>query len=1001
MTKAADPANILIADDNPDSHRVLGGILSQRGYRIHQAENGREVLESAQDVFPDLIILGVRMPEIDGLEACRRLKASETLKDIPVLFLGALTDTEGKVEALRCGGVDYITTPFQTEEVLARVETHLALRRLRRELEDRARERTAELAQTARGLKHEVAERQRLVAILEKTSDFVGTTRPDGRMLYLNQAGRKLLGLSPDEDISARKISDNHPDWATRIIETEGIPAAIQTAVWEGETAVRRPTGQDIPVSQVIMAHKSSDGRLQYLSTIIRDISERKEAEEKLQQERDFTNRLIENSPAFFVVIDSEGKTAMMNRSMLSALGYSLSEILDTDYVATFIPERERKMIRELFNQHLLEGKTTINESHILTKDGQELLVEWRGCPLPAPDGGTGSFFGVGIDITERKAAVEKLLRSEDRYRSLVENLNDIVYRIEFDPARHFTYVSPSVTPVTGFTPEEHYADPDLAERVIHPWDRHLIEDMEREDNPHPIVLRWIRKDGTVIWTEHRLTRILDDNGRLLAIEGVARDITARKKAVDTIRQERDTAQTYLDIAGVMFVALDSEGLVTLINKLGCKILGYEEEEIIGKNWFATFLPESLREQVGGTFRRLMAGEIEAVEHYENPVLTKEGTERLIAWHNTLIKNPAGRIVGTLSSGEDITERKKAEQELQEAFAEIRRLNEQINAENIYLREEIRMSHSHGDIVGRSSVMRAVLAQAEQVADTDSTVLILGETGTGKELLARAIHNMSLRKDKPLVIVNCASIPAGLVESELFGREKGAFTGALTKMVGRFEAANGGTIFLDEIGELSIDLQAKLLRVLQEGQFERLGSSTTITVDVRLLAATNRDLEKLVDEGSFRKDLLYRLNVFPITIPPLRDRSEDIEPLVWTFASEFATRMGRPVETITQASMNALRKYRWPGNVRELRNVVERAMIGTTGPTLRLTPPKRAVEPDVGRKSLSDVERNHILNVLREIGWRVRGKGGAAEILDLNPSTLESRMKKLGITRPK
>ena len=282
----------------------------------------------------------------------------------------------------------------------------------------------------------------------------------------------------------------------------------------------------------------------------------------------------------------------------------------------------------------------------------------------------------------------------------------------------------------------------------------------------------------------------------------------------------------------------------------------------------------------------------------------------------------------------DITERKQMEEQLKEHLNEIEALKQRLERENIYLREEIKLLVEHTDIVGQSVAMKKVLSQAEQVARTDSTVLLLGETGTGKELLARAIHSMSLRKDRTLVTVNCASLPPTLIESELFGREKGAYTGALTRMTGRFELADGSTLFLDEIGELPLDLQSKLLRVLEQGQFERLGSSRTTKVNVRIIAATNRDIEQEVKDGKFRRDLFYRLNVFPIVIPPLRERPEDIPLLVRAIVKEFQKRMGKEIESIPKKTMQALQSYSWPGNVRELRNLIEHAMILSKGKTL-------------------------------------------------------------------
>ena len=331
---------------------------------------------------------------------------------------------------------------------------------------------------------------------------------------------------------------------------------------------------------------------------------------------------------------------------------------------------------------------------------------------------------------------------------------------------------------------------------------------------------------------------------------------------------------------------------------------------------------------------------------------------------------------------------------------QIKDLRQRLEQENIYLQEEIKLLVEHAHIVGQSVAMKKVLAQAGQVAKTDSTVLLLGETGTGKDLLARAIHGMSLRKDRPLVTVNCASLPPTLIESELFGREKGAYTGALTRMVGRFEIADGSTIFLDEIGELPLDLQSKLLRVLEDGTFERLGSTKPMHVNVRIIAATNRDIEQEVKDGKFRQDLFYRLNVFPIMIPPLRKRPEDIPSLVRAIVKEFQKKMGKEIESIPKKTMHALQTYSWPGNVRELRNVIEHAMIVSKSKSLEVHVPKPSSTETNTTENLHDVERMHLLAVLEKTGWRLAGPGGAAEVLGLKRTTLQAKMKKLGIKHP-
>jgi PAS domain S-box-containing protein len=344
-------------------------------------------------------------------------------------------------------------------------------------------------------------------------------------------------------------------------------------------------------------------------------------------------------------------------------------------------------------------------------------------------------------------------------------------------------------------------------------------------------------------------------------------------------------------------------------------------------------------------------------------------------------------------------ERNQIRLELEKRLREIEELKQRLEKENIYLHEEVNLLADHAEIVRQSPAMKKVLSQAEQVARTDSTVLINGETGTGKELVARVIHRLSSRKDRHLVTINCASLSPTLIESELFGREKGAYTGALTKMVGRFEIADGSTLFLDEIGEIPLELQSKLLRFLEEGCFERLGSTKTLHVNVRIIAATNRDLVAEVKAGRFRKDLYYRLNVFPIAIPPLRERPEDIPLLVWAFVRMFRERMGKEIETVSKKTMDALKSYSWPGNVRELKNIIEHAMILSYDQTLAVRLPQTERADTDAAQTLQDMERRHIAAVLEKTGWRLSGQGGAAEVLDLKRTTLRAKMKKLGIKR--
>jgi transcriptional regulator with GAF, ATPase, and Fis domain len=370
------------------------------------------------------------------------------------------------------------------------------------------------------------------------------------------------------------------------------------------------------------------------------------------------------------------------------------------------------------------------------------------------------------------------------------------------------------------------------------------------------------------------------------------------------------------------------------------------------------------------------------------------------AWTNTHVDRL--RLLGEVFG--NALDRRDRERQLEAALREVKRLQRQLQAENRYLREEIRADFD--GIVGASPAIERVLAVAEQVARTDVTVLILGETGTGKELVARAIHEQSRRSDRPMIKVSCPALPPSLAESELFGHERGAFTGAVSRRRGRFELAHGGTIFLDEVGDLAPEIQAKLLRVLQEGEFERLGSSETRSVDVRILAATGRDLVQDVEEGLFRADLYYRLRVVPIEMPPLRERPEDIPALVWHFVERARGRHGKVIREVPQGIMARLVAYEWPGNVRELQNVIERCVVLSPGATLELVESLHGGPRSDGRRlaagveDLASVERSHIEAVLERCAWKVKGAGNAAERLGLNPSTLRGRMHKLGITRP-
>jgi PAS domain S-box-containing protein len=482
--------------------------------------------------------------------------------------------------------------------------------------------------------------------------------------------------------------------------------------------------------------------------------------------------------------------------------------------------------------------------------------------------------------------------------------------------------------------------------------------------------------------------------------------IVARKKAEEALREaygKLDVAKSRLEhlltssTAVIYTCKADGDFGATFISENVKDQLGYKPDDFISNSgfWKDGIHPDDVTRILGEVETLFDKGA--HVNEYR--FLHKDGSYRWMRDELKLIRDKDGNPLEMVGCWYDITERKQAEQQLRTAFDEIKHLKEQLEAENIYLREEVKTIRGHEKIVGESEAIRETMINAERVAGADSTVLMQGETGTGKELLARAIHDMSSRKNRAFIAVNCAAIPTTLLESELFGREKGAYTGALSRQTGRFEVADCSTIFLDEVAELPLEAQAKLLRVLQEGKFERLGSTSTVKVDVRVIAATNRDIKRAVQSGRFRDDLFYRLNVFPITVPPLRERREDIPSLVWFFVKEFSERMGKQIERISLKTMDELQAYPWPGNIRELKNIIERSIILTKGTALKVELPSMTSAVSSNGLTLDEVQREHITSVLDQTGWRVRGKNGAAEILGLKPSTLESRMTRLGIKR--
>jgi len=572
-------------------------------------------------------------------------------------------------------------------------------------------------------------------------------------------------------------------------------------------------------------------------------------------------------------------------------------------------------------------------------------------------------------------------------------------------------WVTPKIREFFGLAPDEPVHWQRWLE-TIHPEDLELVERklqaVVRTGKEERVEYRVIQPDGGVRWLVSRGRLQPGALAQSQRVMGVTLDITERKLEELAQRESAARLAAAMDVAALGAYELRGDGSNTFFDDRLRAMLGLPDGPAseARKFWIEHVHPDD-RDRILELSRKVFEGTVSSVSAEYVYVHPQHGAMWLRQVSRVFERDAQGGKLHILGVIQDVTEQKRAENALREseahlrqALQEVQTLRDRLQNENVYLREQVLNEAGHGTIIGDSAPILKVLAQARRVAATDSAVLITGETGTGKELLAQAIHDLSVRKHKLMVKVNCAALPAPLIESELFGREKGAYTGAMTQQVGRFEIAHGSTIFLDEIGDLPLDLQVKLLRILQDGLYERLGSNRTLKADVRVIAATNRDLAAMIKAGKFREDLFHRLNVFPIEVPPLRMRVDDIPLLTWKMIQEFNVKMGRSIDNIPKASMAALKRYIWPGNVRELRNVIERAMIVSDGRSLRVELPEAGRSAEASSATLKDVERQHILAVLEQTHWRIRGPKGAAEILGLLPTTLHSRMKKLGLVRP-
>lgn len=692
--------------------------------------------------------------------------------------------------------------------------------------------------------------------------------------------------------------------------------------------------------------------------------------------------------------VTKQRKTTFISNYVQTMLGYTPDEWMKQPPGLGFriVADEDRDQAKRDSEVVMETGKGGVSEFRWLTRDGRIRWVENHLIPIK-DNGNVVGMRGVALDVTGRKLAEEQARRTEEKDKALLSALPDMMFLQSLSGDYldyHATDVNDLLMPPEVFLGKNvrDIMPPDLAQRFLSCFER-------AEQGMAPQILEYtLNIGGAERWYEARMVRTGDK------ILSIVREITERVLARLTLQESEARFRNMAETAPVMIWMSDETQSTTYVNKQWLDMTGSTLEQETNLGWARHLHPDDVDSVVeAGTF----AFQSRIPFNLEFRVKRADGQYRWVLSSGTPRFGPNREFAGFIGTTVDITEIKESERQLREAHDELSKLKIQLEAENIYLQEELRQDQASGDIVGQSAAIKYVLFKIQQVAPTDSTVLITGETGTGKELVAHAIHQASLRKDRPLIKVNCAALSPSLIESELFGHEKGAFTGAGARRLGRFELANTGTLFLDEIGELPLDLQGKLLRVIQEGEFERVGSGKTITTDVRIIASTNRNLKKSVEEGKFREDLWYRLNVFPITTPPLRERRDDIPILTEYFARRFARKLGKSIEAVAPDSMNELVRYSWPGNVRELANVIERAVINSRGRVLRIredfsTQAAEVITSSV--KTLEELERDHISQVLEGLHWKIDGPNGAARALGINPSTLRSRIAKLEIKKP-
>ena len=836
---------------------------------------------------------------------------------------------------------------------------------------------------------HELYEELREQAsLLTLTHDSIYVRDMKAVIRYWNHGAEVLYGW-PEEsavgEISHKLLKTVFPVPLEQI-ETE----LLSSGRWEGELSQTRKDGTQVVVAARWSVKRDDQGVPVAILVTSNDITERKQAEEKLRLSEAYLAEAQTLSHTGSWAFDITGdKVVYASEECVRIFGCESEGALPTrEAVFRRIHQDDSESVNRNFQKSVCEKVDTSYEFRLVLPDTACRNVHVIQHPVLNSVGNVVKLFGTAVDITQRKRAEEALRESETRFRTFVDHAGDALFVYDLEQ-RTVVDVNREACESLGYTREEIIGKMPIA---FHPesyqGDMELVA--ERAAAGETVFdTHWHRrKDGTLFPVEVHTSRVLYGGRQFLLM--IARDISDRLRAEEAIRQSEKQLREVIETIPAIAWTMSSDGSLEFVNKRWQEYTGMSPEEVVGFGWKSAFHPKDIERYADKSRASLASGAV-----FEDEVRIRSGGTGEYRWFISRavpLRDEQGKIVRWYGTATDIHDRKRSEERLQ--------------VENVVLREEIDKASMFEEVVGASPALQTVLSAVSKVAPTDSTVLLTGQTGTGKELFARAIHKKSERAARAFISVNCAAIPQSLIASELFGHEKGAFTGALQRHLGKFELADGGTIFLDEIGELPTETQVALLRVLQEREIQRVGGTQPIRVNVRILAATNRDLQKAIAAGTFREDLFYRLNVFPIHVPPLRERKEDIPMLVEYFVDRFARKAGKNIRSIDKQSLELLESYFWPGNIRELQNVVERSVVLCDTDTLSIDNSWLSIGESASHgpatslaSRIQEQERELIERALTETEGKVSGPLGAAAKLRISPSALEYKIRLLKINK--